>query len=296
MAENDELIFFNLFEVDDQNFEFRLQNFGKEQQINFTGQDRLNENIVLCGRRIHTVHGALSDGTPSSLVVFEWYVHARVPGKRFKFVQIGVQFESTTGDPFYHPAVKDLAPRGSCALEETTDQVEAKRGWSPSVSLGFMGVLDLGTGYEYSQTRAGPRKDRIVVNGGSLFGSGSRYPDRHHQVEWNLFENESIRSGVPQYFRTAVLLERRDGDMGRFTAKFSIKTKVDLVENMTNSLKNLIGLQISDDPIIFNPATTELVPRIQSFINSLDDYPLKDESVFLLFTQQSGKKENNSDA
>ncbi|KAH8745519.1 hypothetical protein BGZ57DRAFT_228312 [Hyaloscypha finlandica] len=278
----DNFIDFNFVEVNDNTLEYRLPNFGREQQKDFTGQDRLKENIVLCGRRINTIHGQ-HDGVPHTLIIFEWYVHARTPRKRFKFVQIGVKFESSRNDPDYHPVIIEIAPRGSYALEETEDQVEKTRGWTPSASLGIHGTATLGTGYEYKLTRSGPRQDRIIVNGMSLFGEGSSDPDRHYLAEWNLFENETAKTGVPRYFRTAVLLKRREDDMSPFTARFSIKTNISFLDDAGASLKKFRGLQVKDDPIIFNPNLVEYVPRFLPFVTSLGNVHLENESVFMLF-------------
>jgi len=288
----DDILDFDIVEVSEEEFNLRLPNYGKVQQENITGQDQLKEGIVLCGRLIEVVHGE-DAGKPCTLAVFEWYIHARTPKKRFRFVQIGISFASSRDNPRYNPCVIECAPHGAYSLVETTKKVEKKKGWEPAVELGIHGAATVKSGFVYDLVETVDRAEHIYVNGIPVLDGMNMDPDRQNAVEWNLFEAEGQQSGIPRYFRTAVLLERRPGDMERFTAKVSIKAKIAALDDAKRKVKSFLGQIPRDDPVIFDPTKPPTTQQFDTKLKSLGSVPLEDQCVFLLF-KEFPKKPNPS--
>jgi hypothetical protein len=279
----DDLLEMGLIEVDEEEFETHLSNFSKPQQINLTGPDRIDkEGVVLCGRLVDVVHGE-DAGKPQTLAIFEWYVHANHPGKRFKFAQIGVSFKSSTGDRRYDPAVVDCFPWGAYSVSKTTKKLETTRGWHPSVKLGQDGIATAENAFVYDLKETVERDQHIYVNGSPVLADGYTDPDRLNAVQWNLFESESQRSGVPRYFRTAVLLERKPGDKSCFTARIDMKVKVSFMQDAKQKIKTFLGWNVKDDPAIFDPTLSPTTHRFDDKLKSLRSVSLEHECPFLLF-------------
>ncbi|KAL7621993.1 hypothetical protein AAE478_007494 [Parahypoxylon ruwenzoriense] len=300
----DDLLEFNFTEVDNKEFELHLQNKGIEQPDNITGQDQLRrKGVVLCGRLVEAVHGEIKgqkDGDyPCTLAIFEWYVHTRKPGMRIKFARIDISFKSSKGVSKYNPWIENCAPWGAYSLFETERTLEKTKGWQPSIKLGQEGIVNAEFPFVYELKETTDREEQIYVDGCPLPPQDGTYfhPDRFSAVQWNLFENKGQRSGIPRYFRTAVLLNRVESSNECFTADISIKVKVSTFEDTKERVKSFLGLNIKDDPLMFNPA---LKPKTNRFNGKIDDleFPnikLEDEMGFLLFRNRAvGKNKTES--
>ncbi|MBE3047544.1 hypothetical protein IMZ48_34535 [Candidatus Bathyarchaeota archaeon] len=200
----------------------RISNMRKIQREKITGFDR-REPMVVYGRRDATIHGKNTNGVPCSLIVFCWYLHERERGRRFRSLRITASFATSRPkapgsgdrDPFYDPCVLAVAPHGTYGLMPTTTAVEKKTLGEASIEAGFGGPKVGGkTGFELTQ--AGDHTHTITVNGMPCSyyerGEPPGDPDRCNAAEWNLSENDARKNGLPTFFRTAVLLERRSGD------------------------------------------------------------------------------------
>ncbi|XXG96073.1 elongation factor EF-1 gamma subunit [Hypoxylon texense] len=121
-------------------------------------------------------------------------------------------------------------------------------------------------------------------------------PDWLTAVQWELFEKETQKSEIPRYFRTAVILERRPGDVSRFTAKTSLKLKVSFWEDTKEKIKNLLGRNVKDSPAILDPSISPTTNRFDDKLNSLRTVSLEPECIFLQFRKLSrpGEKDQKS--
>jgi hypothetical protein len=273
----------------DDEYQLRQKNLGKIQHKKLTGFDR-REPMVVYGLRDATIHGTDSAGTPCSLIVFRWYLHQRERGKRFKSLRIRILFATTRkADPWYHPRVRAVAPDGTYSLQETPVKVESKVTGEGSLDMGFGGPsAGLKAGFELS--RAVETADRVIINGSSYSDYRDEEqgdPDRCNAVEWNLFENAAARSGLPAFFRTAVLLERRDGDEEKFTAVFSVCAEVDPFTDAMATVKKVFGIIPRDDPVIFDPTMKEK-SEFNGFSENLDSVDLEDVCKFEMYKAAPG--------
>lgn len=273
----------------------RQRNFGKVQHRKFTGYDQ-KLPMVIYGLREETVHGTSADGRPHTLVVFRWGLQQRKRGRRFKSVQLRARFSTARmkdpslgggPDTYYDPHVVKVEPNGTYSLLPTPVTVVRTRAFEG----GLEGSVDFAKGtskltYELSTTVEGT--DQIIINGVERneydFQTAKDLgdPDRCNIAEWQLFENTTTRSGLPTFFRTAALLERREGDTARFTATFTIRTEVDSMTNAWTKFKRFVGLMPRDDPIIFDPSLDER-GRFAVFKDKLDSAPLLDECRLVMF-------------
>ncbi len=294
MAADNSLLEFDFAEIDDGEFELHLLNKGVEQRTNVTGQDQLRQKgVVLCGRLAEVVHGHAKDGQePCTLAIFEWYVHTREPGKRIKFAQIGIHFKSSKEGLKYDPWVRDCAPWGAYSLFESNKKVEETKNWNPSLKFGQEGIVTAELPFTYELKETVDRQEHIYVDGCPLPPKGTAYyhPDRHSALEWNLFENEGQRSGIPRYFRTAALLDRTAAGPERFMAHVSLKVKVSMVEDATDKIKSFVGRRIKDEPIVFNPTLKPRTHQFDKMVETLGSVSLEDEMGFLLFRNGVGAK------
>jgi hypothetical protein len=289
-------------EYDDE-FVPRLKNHGKIQRTKITGFDQ-REPLVVYGLREDTIHGEDSNKMPCTLVVFRWYLHERVRGKKLKSLRISIVFaterkKGKATDPWYDPHVRDVAPDGTFSMLPSTQKVEKKNIGEGSLDVGFGGPsAGLKIGYEL--TRSLETVDQIRINGtpySDYKGQEQGDVDRCNAVEWNLFENESLKSGLPTFFRTAVLLERRRGDDKHFTASFTIRAELDVLSDAQKSLKKMFGIIPKDDPVIFDPTVQE-ASRFDAFSKRLDAVSLENECRFVMYKvapqhSESAKVEEN---
>ncbi|EXK82515.1 hypothetical protein FOQG_13087 [Fusarium oxysporum f. sp. raphani 54005] len=271
-----------LEEVNEEEFELRIKAHGKKQHRNFTGYDQ-NKPAVVYGYRHATVHGSFVDSQDQSqdgsLIILDWHFLPRDPSKRFKFVRINAVFQGPEGcSAWDEPAVYNMAPKGSFALCKTDFTEERKRDLEASLGAEFGGSASLKAIYGLSSsTTIG---DKIRITGQSYLDystGGERDPDKCNAIEWNFFENESQRSGLPTYVRTAILLSRETDD--EFTATFTIRAKVGFFTDMESKLKRVLGHK--DDPIVFVPDMKEKT-AFDNVVHELHKIKLLDECVIVM--------------
>lgn len=277
-------------------YEPRLKNKGKIQRVKITGFDQ-RQPMAVYGQRDDTIHGHDAKKTPYTLIVFRWHLHQRELGKRFKSLRICIVFTSArkdgaSRDVWYDPNVKRVSPNGTYSLMPSMMSSTAKKSIEGSLGAGFAGAdASLKLGYELSQTYE--TEHRITINGSEYSdtrGAEQGDPDRCNAVEWNLFENEASRSGLPTFFRTAVLLERRRGDMERFNAAFTLRAQVDSVTDTMAKVKKLFGVIPRDDPVIFDPRAPEEISPYNEYVNKLDEVPLEDVCKYVMYKALPGQE------
>ncbi|CAJ0551094.1 Ff.00g110240.m01.CDS01 [Fusarium sp. VM40] len=285
-----------LDEVNEEEFELRIKAHGKKQHRNFTGYDQQKPAVVY-GYRHATVHGSFIDGQDQpqdgSLIILDWHFLPRDPRKRFKFVGINVVFQGPEGcSAWDEPAVYQMAPRGSFSLHKTSYTEERKRDLEASLGAEFGGSASLKGVYGLSKSTTIGDKIRITGQPYLDLSTGAeRDPDKCNAIEWNFFENESQRSGLPTYVRIAILLSRETDD--EFTAAFTIRAKVGMFTDMETKLRRVLGRKDGDDPIVFVPSMKEKT-AFDSKSHELHKVDLLDQCIFVMDVDvpgDSGEKE-----
>ncbi|KAJ8127351.1 hypothetical protein O1611_g6284 [Lasiodiplodia mahajangana] len=291
-----------LDEGDDPEYIPRQRNLGKIQHRKFTGYDQ-RLPMVIYGFLEQVVHGTSAAGVPNSLIIFRWGIQQRSAGKRLQSAKLSAVFQTTRRknqasgggiDAYYDPHVVAMAPHGTCSMLATPVAV----GNSHSIEGGFEAGMGFakGTGkvtYELSQSAEGT--DQVVINGferniyDNAMAEEVGDPDRCNAVEWQLFENKAVRSGLPSFFRTAVRLERREEDYSDFHCTFTIRGKIDNVADGILHVKRFFGLIPRDDPIIFQPTLDKSDLKVDDMEplvikrDKLDGVVLSDLCKFVMF-------------
>ncbi|KAM0436594.1 hypothetical protein ACHAPT_002302 [Fusarium lateritium] len=239
-----------------------------------TGTDREGTARLMSviGLMPTVVHGS-AHGEPHTLVILEWNVTSGRQGLRFKEVTIEMSFaaDGPRGDAedeaeelrqqggtlnFWDPEVVAVVPTGTGRYIHTRRKVGTKGTWELGFSAGFGSFVSLAPKYAVERDRTASITDCIQVIGQPFLSGSGR--NRSNSIRWTMLENESQRSGVPNYLRTAVLLRREPYDNGIFLGHINVETHVSWWEDLMEKKRKLTGHIKTDEPVVFDP--TDVVP------------------------------------
>ncbi|KAL7800290.1 hypothetical protein V8C37DRAFT_364766 [Trichoderma ceciliae] len=304
---------------DADNAGFRLLNKpgGETHRVMITGYDRRKATAVR-GRLYHVVHGIMGGGnrSPATLIVFEWLLVPGKLGKRFKQVDIDVTFavhgsrpgmmpDDDLGD--YTPDVITVAPDVPISSFFSGREVTKETSQSISLEIGYQGA-SFSPGLSNSSTEVTHRTDYRFIAGYPAFVNKAH--GEPNSVHWTLQENSSQESGTPKVVRTAVLLERRAGDYGQFSANVNTSANIGMVANAVESIRKAIGSIPEDDPVIFDPKSAQKVghgasvlfgsKHVEEYTSPCDRNNLHKESLTKFLIEDDDKRwrvgqENNKD-
>jgi hypothetical protein len=232
-----------LEEGGDEGSGFRFQNDPKRPQQRSNITERKGAIDVRCvGKDV--IHGYLKDGEePATLIINEFQFDPRKPGRRIISVDAKFLFSPRNGRS--EPEVLKIAPKGRMTLvqtkqtESTTNSAEGKLG---AAQFG----AELGGTVKWEKTISRETTDATTIVG-TIDTKGRNY-GAPNAVSWTLMENKSTQTGVPAFFRTAVLLKREDDS--EFESSFDIKVSADMISRFAS----LFGRTPIDDPIIYDPS------------------------------------------
>ncbi|KAI7760892.1 hypothetical protein LZL87_008104 [Fusarium oxysporum] len=148
-----------------------------------------------------------------------------------------------------------MAPYGDVKAFEKSIEETNERGLT--IELGN------GLGSSWGRTVVRERKTSVGLTGyKSLKGNAVGLPNI---VNWTIMEDPVMKAGVPPYLQTAILLERRTDEV--FKADINVKADVSgfSFRNLQDGL-----LESEDDPVIFDPGASPLIPSDLAGVN-LDD-------------------------
>ncbi|KAF4995237.1 hypothetical protein FGRMN_5268 [Fusarium graminum] len=235
-----------------------------------TGTDREGSARLMSviGIMPTVVHGFDDDDEPHTLVVMEWKATPMRQGLRFKSVTIEMSFSAfgsrgaaegdardmqKQGVPFnyWDPEVLKAVPTGNQWYNNTSRKVGGKSALELGFSAGFEPFISAGPKWRMEKDTERNVTDAVQVTGEPfVVGSGRNRPNA---VRWVMLENESQRSGVPAYLRTAILLKRKTNDDGIFLGHVEIETHVSHWEDVKEKVYKMRGQVKQDEPVIFNP-------------------------------------------
>jgi hypothetical protein len=141
------------------------------------------------------------------------------------------------------PTVHDIAPRGSFSIEPTENQATTIIGPLPRISSKVedvqMGKPQRKDSWDSKPTSAG----RIRIG-------------RSHKKDtarWDL-EDNTQRTGIPQCFRTVIVLRRTDDEP--FLATVEVKASISKGSSFFNTVSaGSFGQTITNDPMVFTPTS-----------------------------------------
>ncbi|RKU46267.1 hypothetical protein DL546_006566 [Coniochaeta pulveracea] len=258
----------NLDEDNDSGSSTRFRNDPRAPHQRKTITERKGAIDIRClGKDV--VHGFLKDGEgPATLVVYEFELLARKKDRRI--VQVDISFVFHGKDEAPDPEVVEIAPKNRMITVETKQTENTTTSREGKVGATQFGA-ELGGSVRWEKSVSRETSDAT-----SIFGTrdtmGRRWGEPNG-VSWTLLENKSTKTGVPAFFRTAVLLKRQDD--AEFESEFIIKASVDLV----SALSRLFGRTEVDDPILYDP-TRPPTDKLRKYdTDNLEDVTLHDLSI-----------------
>jgi hypothetical protein len=256
---------------------FRFQNDPSKPQQRTNITERKGAVDVRCvGKDV--IHGFLKDGEDlATLIVYEFQFDPRKPGRRIISVDAKFLFSPRNGGS--EPVVLKVAPKGRMVLVETKQTestVNSREGKLGAAQFG----AELGGSVKWEKTVSRETTDATTIVGS--IDTLTRNYGEPNAASWTLMENQSTNTGVPAFFRTAVLLKREDD--GEFESTFEIDAKAD----MKSRLAKLFGKTPVDDPIIYDPTMKPTNKLRQYDTDNLDDINLQELSL-VTFTNPSEK-------
>lgn len=201
--------------------------------------------VDVSGKSKVIIHGSLSSGSDeaATLLVYEFRFN---PTKRFRRVASAViTFEFASGEPNSPgPQVHDVAPSGRWSLAETTQQEHIERSENANLSLGYQGA-SVGGAHTWTKSVEREGKDFTSITGDTICNAYGKETG----AKFVLLENASAspKTGIPSFFRLAMLLKRETNDLFQCTVSLEIeadwRTRVD----------KFFAARARDDPIYFDP-------------------------------------------
>ncbi|KAF2707830.1 hypothetical protein K504DRAFT_492456 [Pleomassaria siparia CBS 279.74] len=211
------------------------------------------------------LHGHLNgpESEAASLVIFEYEVHSKEDSSVVKSLQTSFKFtQSGNGSPdvkAYAPYVRRRYNPTKAEVTKTK-RVEASAGASA-------GPAELSANFS---------NEKAVTHEQQYFEKVESWPSynerekRNDGVSFKFTQNQSQRSGVTPFFRTAMLLKRSNNMP--FMADFAFVLDGGFSYNTTRIFKKVFGVKASDDPINFDPSAKPLYGETQLEMNSLAKY------------------------
>ncbi|KAK3395252.1 hypothetical protein B0H63DRAFT_533942 [Podospora didyma] len=276
------------------------------------GTDRKGKARLMSviGQMPVAVHGLSTDGEPHTLVIFEWSAAPEIQGLRFKEVVIEVSFSAEGysrrnaedeaaelrrrgfNPNYWDPEVVAAVPTGTEWYHRTIRKVGGKSTLEMGFSAGFATFVSLAPKYAMERDTGVNLTDSIKVMGRPFVAGSNR--NRPNAVRWTMLENESQKSGVPAYLRTAVLLKRQSDDNGIFLGRVSVETHVSWWEDLMEKKRKLTGDVPKNEPIVFDPDDQKSVGKtpFDGMKNKLDKVDLRKEfNIVMLEASPQGKED-----
>ncbi|MCJ1325705.1 hypothetical protein MMC10_002368 [Thelotrema lepadinum] len=192
------------------------------------------------------VHGYYSaDGDDlCSVIIFKFRFETLSNSHRIKKVEAQVTFAAMNKeDP--QPVVEDMYPEGSFSVQPQTQHETLHTSGGGKIGANAAGI-EVGADLKRDKTVEKDATDAIKVSG-STFIEGRDY-GKPNSAWWTLRENKQSKSGVPTSMQAAILLKRQK-DMSKFQANFTIKISPNWLAAATSFMKS----DPRDDPVIFDP-------------------------------------------
>ncbi|KAK1834950.1 hypothetical protein QBC39DRAFT_342297 [Podospora conica] len=196
------------------------------------------------------VHGRLGAGWTgeqgpfATLLVYDVHLDPTKRSQRITSAEVKFEFSSSRKGAS-GPEVVDVAPSSWMSSSLSTREETTTRGGELNVGAPEM-VASVGGAAKYEKTVQQTTSDSASV-------VGSSWCDDHGKeitAQWRLFENETMRTGVPTFLRCAMMLARPSN--GLFEAKITVQANLDWKTAVKNKFK-FGGGNPPDDPVLFNP-------------------------------------------
>ncbi|KAL6786470.1 hypothetical protein J3E68DRAFT_420596, partial [Trichoderma sp. SZMC 28012] len=210
----------------EENFRKTLQSYGDQ-----------GKSFIARAEILSVCSGKLKSGGDGTLLIFRFTFIPLNRNQRFTSAQISVEFRDTLQRENHDPEVLTISPMDTHYFDTIKSEIKKEKvvGANVNTSGGAMN-LEVGGGWKLTTVMS---KEWSVRLGGAKIISRSSFMEPDDTAMWVLDEHNSKKQGVPDVFRTAVLLGRKSDD--KFQLNINIETKVDTMSTAKNAIKRLFG-------------------------------------------------------
>lgn len=231
-------------------------------------------SVDVHGKSKVIIHGSMSSESneAATLLVYDFTFN---PTKRFRRIASAViTFEFASNEPDSPgPEVQNVAPSGYWSLAETMQNEHVEKSRNANFGLGYQGVSVGGT---RTWTRSIDRevKDSTSISGDTICNAYGKETG----AKFVLLENDSAspKTGIPPFFRLAILLKREGNDL------FQCTVNIDIEADWRSQFGKFFAAKNEDDPIYFDP---ELAPvnKLKGWEGMFDAEDLGSTNVEVIF-------------
>lgn len=223
-----------------------------EQDAGLIDVDIGGDALIVQANMAQVVHGTMvEDGSPATLVVFQFAFVPRGNNRRFKEVEITMTL--CAGELHF------IAPQGTWAAFRSEKEQELSHSVSPGMEATVgLGNATLGYTWQLKETKKIESHARITESVRSLghrSSPGRKWPNT---AFWGMYENKQTRSGTPSFLQTAVLIKRSKSE--KFSAEIKIQGEVDRLTDAKDTWesigKKVGGRNTRGEDVIFNTKTS----------------------------------------
>lgn len=230
---------------------------GEEQPLRPIDDDVGDDALTVQCDMSQIIHGTMvKDGSPATLIVFQFVFLPRSNSRRFKEATITVIFSAGN--------VEKVTPYNTWAMMRSEKEQKISHTVSPGLEAAFgPGKATVGYTWQLEESIAVEGYARVEGLTRALGQNTSIGKKRTNTVIWTLRENNTkqIKSGIPSLVQTAVLLkrERTEGQPlgAKFSADIDIRGEVDnhewVKDKWKSAVKGMSGKRHRGEDVIFNP-------------------------------------------
>ncbi|SPO02209.1 uncharacterized protein DNG_04882 [Cephalotrichum gorgonifer] len=211
----------------------------REQPTNVIDQDLGGKRMTVKCDMVKIIHGTVvSNGSPATLVVFQFAFVPRVIGARYKEAEIMIRFSA--GE------LQSISPAETSVFMRSKTEREVTHSLSPNLQAAH-GPVSAGLEYQWQRRESLSITDHAKVTG-FIKSQRTRAGQNgtNNTVIWTLHENSQTSSGIPYFVQTALLLKREPpspgGEEAKFSADIDIKVDVDGTTSVNEATGRVFGL------------------------------------------------------
>ncbi|KAK4458239.1 hypothetical protein QBC42DRAFT_277227 [Cladorrhinum samala] len=188
------------------------------------------------------IHGRLSPEPDEYATLLVYDIHLESSKRSRRITSAAVKFEFSSSEPGQpSPKVLRIAPFRKWSVSPSTQQEATTVGGELSIGAEF--VANVGATAKWEKTVSRTTEDEAQVTG-SIWSDDFGNP---RSAKWVLTENRSTKSGVPSFFRCAILLGRSHNGL------FESQVMIEVDSDWKSKVERLFGSTPRDDPVLFDP-------------------------------------------
>jgi hypothetical protein len=216
---------------------------GEDFRVVLINQGDRGPKFVTRAEIVAVASGTITENSsPATMIIFRFTFLSFDTNVKRQFVsaKIKVEFSDVRSRGNMDPEVFAISPSGEVQLDKVKGSKDVNKGVHASVAP--INGFDVGFEWKQSQTK---EKECWAKQMGIKFNTRTSFTGSDNTAIWQLVEYLSKTQGVPRFFQTAVLLQRRGND------KVAMKINIESETDTTSAKKRIFGGVVAEpvDPI-----------------------------------------------